>query len=1112
MRVWRAPRSSTASSRQKDSSEPLSEICVRVEAYSTLSGYASGYYYEHTDSEGRFELGGLSAGSYQVYYYDHLSSYATEWYDNAPDPASATVVTVESGETRTLDAALALQPAAGHLRGRVVDRATDKPIEGIRVTYITGAEGTSSYASGYIGWTDSAGEYRRGELDPSLAYTIRFSDPQSGYLDQYFDDKPDAASADPVSLTAGAWSDANASLDMDLSKGLISGVVRDAETLEPIPYSWVYAESSGYSSGYGDGWHEAYADGEGRYVLRGLNPGDPYVLRAGGPDGDYRDGEWYLAQYYNRQNSRDAADLVVMSEGELRTIDFDLMKPARLSGVVTEEGTGKPVKGVRVELYGPMYASGYQLSGYAWTDSKGAYELGYLAPSTPYKLAFLDDQKGVWVSEFYSDKAGLDESDDLILNSGVNVVDAQLARRPDVGAITGKVTDAHSLSGTPLVQVDLMYIDTSSGYSSGYWSRAHTMPDGSFSFDGLPKRFSYKLRFSDPYGGPRYAEEFFSGKPDFDSADPITFDESTSSIVANASLTPLFDSLPPVVTASASPVANPDGWRRAPATVTLSATDLGSGVDAIRYRIGSGVEVLYSDAFSVPAGTSEITYWAIDNLGNASDEQSLVVKSDAVKPTASFAVAPTANVDGWSPASALVTLSAVDSESGVEAVKYRVNSGAETLYSAAFAVPTGSASIEFWAVDRTGNEGDHQFMSTKSDGAPPATTTNYDKQFGKWATGQTAVTLSATDGGSGVASTEYSVGGGASYPYAAPFIVGATDGAAEEIRVEARSTDKVGNSETTKTVSVWCDAAEPSPPTGVTGSPLSTSKMGLWWIASTDEGSGVVGYKVYKNGSFLSTASGTSLLVDGLTPGSSADFQFVAIDGVGNESELSAITRVTMPAAEKTATVLKAGFGSATDSRTEHTVDYGKSATIVGKLTDSAGRGLAGKSVVVERWDAKLAKWVKVKDATAGASAGEYRASVTAVDRTTFHMRFAGDADALESTSANRTLMPKTAVRTPIAPKTMSRTKYYKVYGSLKPKHVAGSYPVRIYKWRQTSTGKWKSYGYVKAKAYNDGSYTKYSVKLRLSKSGKWRLRAYTPTDGLHAATWSSGYDYVKVK
>ena len=103
-------------------------------------------------------------------------------------------------------------------------------------------------------------------------------------------------------------------------------------------------------------------------------------------------------------------------------------------------------------------------------------------------------------------------------------------------------------------------------------------------------------------------------------------------------------------------------------------------------------------------------------------------------------------------------------------------------------------------------------------------------------------------------------------------------------------------------------------------------------------------------------------------------------------------------------------------------------------------------------------------------------------------------------------------VRTPIAPKTMRRTRYYRVYGWLKPRHKAGTYPVRIYKWKKTSSGKWKSYGYVYAKAYNYSSYTKYYRRIRLPYKGKWRLRAYARADSAHLAAWSSGYDYVTVK
>lgn len=107
---------------------------------------------------------------------------------------------------------------------------------------------------------------------------------------------------------------------------------------------------------------------------------------------------------------------------------------------------------------------------------------------------------------------------------------------------------------------------------------------------------------------------------------------------------------------------------------------------------------------------------------------------------------------------------------------------------------------------------------------------------------------------------------------------------------------------------------------------------------------------------------------------------------------------------------------------------------------------------------------------------------------------------------------PKAWVRTPIAPKAMLKSRYYTVYGYLKPKHTKGTYPVRIYKWKKTSSGSWKSYGYVRAKASNYSDYTKYSKSMRLSSAGKWRLRAYAPEDDRHAGTWSARYDYVTVK
>ncbi len=107
--------------------------------------------------------------------------------------------------------------------------------------------------------------------------------------------------------------------------------------------------------------------------------------------------------------------------------------------------------------------------------------------------------------------------------------------------------------------------------------------------------------------------------------------------------------------------------------------------------------------------------------------------------------------------------------------------------------------------------------------------------------------------------------------------------------------------------------------------------------------------------------------------------------------------------------------------------------------------------------------------------------------------------------------LPNASVGNPVAPRTMTRGRYYTVTGSLKPRHTAGTSPVRIYRYRYVG-GKWKSYGYVNAKVVNRLSYSKYTKRMSLPAAGRWRLRAYAPTDAQHFGTWSAGADYVTVR
>jgi hypothetical protein len=108
--------------------------------------------------------------------------------------------------------------------------------------------------------------------------------------------------------------------------------------------------------------------------------------------------------------------------------------------------------------------------------------------------------------------------------------------------------------------------------------------------------------------------------------------------------------------------------------------------------------------------------------------------------------------------------------------------------------------------------------------------------------------------------------------------------------------------------------------------------------------------------------------------------------------------------------------------------------------------------------------------------------------------------------------LPYAKLYTPVAPSKMSRLRAYTIYGYLKPRHTSGTYPVRVYGWRLNSAGTWTGYGYERARVVKYRTYSKYSIRGRIATKGRWRFRAFAPADSKHAATWSSGYDYVTVK
>ena len=135
-------------------------------------------------------------------------------------------------------------------------------------------------------------------------------------------------------------------------------------------------------------------------------------------------------------------------------------------------------------------------------------------------------------------------------------------------------------------------------------------------------------------------------------------------------------------------------------------------------------------------------------------------------------------------------------------------------------------------------------------------------------------------------SASYSDGGlapGTAYTYA----VAAVDAAGN---VSAQSTTA-----SVTTLVPPPDTTAPSVPAGLTATTISGTEIDLAWSASTDA-VGVTGYRIFRDGSPLTTATTRTYKDTGLTPGSTHTYAVSAYDAATNESQPSTSVSATTTA------------------------------------------------------------------------------------------------------------------------------------------------------------------------------------------------------------------------
>ncbi|MEV4080135.1 OmpL47-type beta-barrel domain-containing protein [Nonomuraea fuscirosea] len=264
------------------------------------------------------------------------------------------------------------------------------------------------------------------------------------------------------------------------------------------------------------------------------------------------------------------------------------------------------------------------------------------------------------------------------------------------------------------------------------------------------------------------------------------------------------DTTPPQVSAVLSGRQDSSGTYLGSATVTLTASDVGSGVDTVEYSLDGQPFAVYTQPLPVAQpGAHSLSYRATDKAGNTSlvGSVAFTVKAaqneDTTPPQVSAVLSGQQDSAGNYVGSATVLLSVSDTQSGVATLEYSLDGEAYTEYPSPVSVTrAGAHTFSYRATDKAGNTSPvatlrFTVVSPEDDTTLPqvsaAITGTQD-----WAwnyVGAATVKLTASDVGSGLDTVEYSLDGQPFAAYAQPLRVD-QPGAHT---LSYRATDKAGN-------------------------------------------------------------------------------------------------------------------------------------------------------------------------------------------------------------------------------------------------------------------------------------------------------------------------------
>ena len=351
-------------------------------------------------------------------------------------------------------------------------------------------------------------------------------------------------------------------------------------------------------------------------------------------------------------------------------------------------------------------------------------------------------------------------------------------------------------------------------------------------------------------------------------------------------------------------------------SVGLSWNGSTDNVGVTGYRIfqnGSQIGTSFSPSYLLGGLTCGTAYTvgvaAVDAAGNVSTTATTNVTTTACPDTTApstptglvtSAVGATSAILSWAPSTDNVSVTGYRLYRGLS----QVGTASGTTFTYSGLSCGTSYALGVAAVDGAGNVSGSATTNVTTTPCPDTSAPSTPTGLAASAVDLSSATLSWTASSDNVAVTGYrifragtQVGTTASTSFT---VTGMLCGTSYTLGVAA--VDAAGNVSATATTNVTTtacpDTSAPSTPTGLATSAVGQTSATLSWSASSDN-VGVVGYRLFRGGSQVGTASGTTFTYSGLTCGTSYVLGVAAIDAAGNAS-VTATTGVTSAACPDT--------------------------------------------------------------------------------------------------------------------------------------------------------------------------------------------------------------------